>query len=250
MTGQLSDTGGVPWSGRTLSPSPFSTDEGRSDPRLVRSLAQVGSADPSQRARAEAEMMGILASSRVVLPLLALPDAGNGTDLGEMATALLVAPDGSKALPFFTGVEALARWDARARPVPMMAGQAAQAALAEEGCHAAVVDVADQHATVVRMSQLWALALREVWVPTDRDPVVCEAVRAAAEGVQGVRAASVVVGWVGLPGVLRVEVEVLPGLGGEALDEALLAVGENLSAEPDVRRRIDDLSVKVVPAAG
>ncbi|WP_162872791.1 SseB family protein [Austwickia chelonae] len=242
----LSDTHGVPWSGRSLSPSPFAGDEGTADPQLVRALAAVGVAEMAERARAEATAVEILSASRLVVPLLAMPESGSGANVGAMATALLMAPDGTKALPLFTGVDALASWDPRARPVPMTAAQAAEAALSEEGCHTAVVDVADSHGMVLRMSQLWSLALGEAWVPADQDPVVCRAAANAAESVHGVHAVMVVEGWGELPGALRLEVEILPGIVESQVAAALVAIGERLSADPDVRRRIDDLSVKVI----
>ena len=59
----------------------------------------------------------------------------------DMALVTLTAPDGRRALPLFTSVAALAAWDPAARPVPVSAARAAQAAVAE-GCHVAVVDLA------------------------------------------------------------------------------------------------------------
>ena len=59
----------------------------------------------------------------------------------DMAAVTLTSPDGSRALPMFTSLESLAAWDPTARPVPVRAAAAAQAAISEE-CQVLVVDVA------------------------------------------------------------------------------------------------------------
>ena len=80
----------------------------------------------------------------------------------------------------FTSLESLAAWDPGARPVPVRAAAAAQAAISEE-CHVLLVDVASPHATVLRPSMLWALAQERAWEPSHRDAHVAAAVRAAVE---------------------------------------------------------------------
>src|SRR5204863_2813758 len=84
-------------------------------------------------------------------------DAHAGDTRTDMAIITLVAPDGRRALPLFTSVEALAAWDPAARPVPVSAARAAQAALAD-GCQVAVVDLGSGRSTELRPSMLWALA--------------------------------------------------------------------------------------------
>ena len=98
----------------------------------------------------------------------------------DMAVVTLTGPDGRRALPVFTGTAALAAWDPTARPVPVTADRAAQAAVAE-GCDVMVVDLAGgggAPATELRPSQVWALAQRRAWLPAHEDPFV----RAAVEG--------------------------------------------------------------------
>ena len=46
-----------------------------------------------------------------------------------MAAMTLLAADGHRALPVFTSIAALAAWDPAARPVPVTAARAAQAAV-------------------------------------------------------------------------------------------------------------------------
>ena len=68
----------------------------------------------------------------------------------------------------FTSLESLAAWDPAARPVPVRAAAAAQAAISES-CDVLVVDVSSPHATVLRSSMLWALAQERAWLPAHRD---------------------------------------------------------------------------------
>ena len=90
----------------------------------------------------------------------------------DMATVLLQGADGRMALLAFSGTPALQAWDPQARPVPVTARTAAQAAL-QDGAAAIVVDVAGPAAFVVEGEDLeglargWTLARvggRSAWV--------------------------------------------------------------------------------------
>jgi hypothetical protein len=72
------------------------------------------------------------------------PDGG-GADAAEMAVPALVGAAGARALPAFTGVEALRAWRPDARPVPMPGARVVAGAIAE-GYDAVVIDVAGPHA--------------------------------------------------------------------------------------------------------
>ena len=89
-----------------------------------------------------------------------------------MATVLLQGADGRMALLAFSGTPALQAWDPQARPVPVTARTAAQAAL-QDGAAAIVVDVAGPATFVVEGQDLeglargWTLARvdgRSAWV--------------------------------------------------------------------------------------
>jgi len=75
----------------------------------------------------------------------------------DMATVLLQGADGRMALLAFTGIETLRAWDPSARPVPVTARTAAQAAL-QDGAAAVVVDVAGPATLVVEAEDLAGLA--------------------------------------------------------------------------------------------
>ena len=74
-----------------------------------------------------------------------------------MATVLLQGADGRMALLAFSGMPALHAWDPEARPVPVTARTAAQAAL-QDGAAAIVVDVAGPATFVVEGQDLEGLA--------------------------------------------------------------------------------------------
>ena len=111
---EATDSAGMPWARRDLSPSGFEGDTGISDPVV---LAALGGSD-------EEAMMAALASARFLVAVVAHADEIVTGDDGlvhdasvDMALVTLVAPDGRRALPAFTGLTELTAWDASARPV-------------------------------------------------------------------------------------------------------------------------------------
>jgi hypothetical protein len=119
-------------------------DTGAPDPRLVAGLA-AGDAGTVRVA---------LLSARLLVPVVAMGEESTGA---EMAVPGLVGADGRRALPVFSGVEALAAWRSDARPVPMSGAQAVAAAQ-DEGYAALVLDVAGPVSHVVETADLAVLA--------------------------------------------------------------------------------------------
>ncbi|WP_370381297.1 S8 family serine peptidase [Catenulispora sp. GAS73] len=135
------------FAGRTLAPSAFPTDDGTADPALLAVLEAHG------RGEAAVEhAYGYLLNARVLAPIVAVlgeaeevPDE-QGRNLrrdknSDMALVTLVAPDGTRALPVFTSVEALVTWNPEARPMPVAFPRACAAAKAE-GAEVVLVDLA------------------------------------------------------------------------------------------------------------
>ncbi|WP_194914943.1 S8 family serine peptidase [Catenulispora rubra] len=135
------------FAGRTLAPSAFPTDDGTADPALLAVLEAHG--------RGEAAIehaYGYLLNARVLAPIVAVlgeaeevPDE-QGRNLrrdknSDMALVTLVAPDGTRALPVFTSVEALVTWNPEARPMPVAFPRACAAAKTE-GAEVVLVDLA------------------------------------------------------------------------------------------------------------
>ena len=240
--------------GRSLPPtSRFAGDDGACPPALALAL---GEADDGARLRA---VVAALAVERVLVPVVAHLDeraepgeGGQGAcDHGiageKVASAAMVtvrAPDGRAAVPAFSSVAALARWDATARPMPVEGVRAALAASAEaDGL--LVLDPGGPVTVLVPRPAVWALAQGKAWTPSAVDAEVRAGVAAALGPVPGVLAVRCE------PGVradLRVVLGVRPGLDRAALDAVVAAASEALAASPAVAERVDSLEVKVVVA--
>lgn len=221
--------------GRTLTPTGFEDDDGAADPQLVAALRTAEPATPE----VEAALMTLVARCRWLVPVVAVAaDAGADT-----ALVTLTAPDGQRALPVFSGVDALAAWDPAARPVPVPAERAAQAAVSE-GCDVLVVDMGSSHATVLRPSMVWALAQRREWVPAYRDPFVEASVARAVSAEPDVRRHALESGAAGTA-ALVVVLGLRPGL--DAPDVQALAgrVGERLATDGELRARVDELVFRI-----
>lgn len=278
MTGgqRPSDSAGIPFEGRSLSSPGFAEDRGESDPALLAALRRLVTEGSNE---AVADTLRILASARVLVPVVAAPPgavvrhhdkgddaaASGGThddhahgghghdghghgeeppsDGTEMATVTLTGRDGSTALPVFTGVETLAVWDPSARPSPNTVPAVARSAI-EDGCDTLLIDLGSSHAAALPLSHLWALAQERPWFPPAEDPVVRLAVAEAAQGIDGLLRARAEDGTdVHGAGVLRLVLMLRPGLDEQRITAIAQQVGERLASDPEVRVRIDDLAI-------
>lgn len=110
------------------------------------------------------EVLTVLGETRLLVPVVALlGESEVGADglvrdkSSDMASVMLTGADGRVALLAFSSMAALLRWDPEARPVPVAATHAAQAAL-QEGAVALVVDLAGPVSVVVEGEDLAAVA--------------------------------------------------------------------------------------------
>lgn len=261
--GAGSDTGGTPWAGRQLTSTGFDGDTGTADAHLLELLtarqrrqtpgvAQGGQASGDVEADFDADtaLVELVAAARLLVPVVAV--AGETTEVNglvsdassDMAAVTLVSPQGQKALPAFTSLQTLAGWDSSARPVPVTAQRAAQAAV-QEGCHEIVLDVGASSYGVLRGSMVWSLAMDRPWVAPHRDPQVLTGVEAAVADEPAV----VRVALAGGPsGALRIDLALRPGLTPEDLQQLAQRVGERIAVDGEVRARIDALAFSVSAA--
>ena len=105
-------------------------------------------------------------ASRLLVPVVAVHAESAET---EMALPTLIGNDGRKAVIAFTGTEAVKRWRADARPVPVPAGHLWPAVAAEQA-DAVVIDVAGPVPLVIEGARLTALASGEPPPPPHADP--------------------------------------------------------------------------------
>lgn len=243
MTGAR-DSAGVPFGGRELTGTGFDHDTGAADDALSAALAvaAVTSAD-------ERTLMRAVAAARLLVPIVAEPvEVDESGRLAvekqtDMAAVTLVAPDGARALPVFSSMAALAEWDPSARPVPVTAARAAQAAVSER-CDVMVLDVAGPRAVALRPSMVWALAQQREWVPAHEDETVRRALDVAVRHQDGVLAHQVGPGAPG-EGVVHVSLTLRPGLDQATVQAIATAIGERLATDGEIRARIDGLAFSI-----
>jgi hypothetical protein len=234
------DSAGTPFAGRDLTGTGFDDDTGAADVALVAALAHLDD---------EVGLVAAVARARLVVPVVAEPTEvdESGAQVVEkrtdMAAVTLVAPDGTRALPVFSGVQTLAAWDPAARPVPVTAARAAQAAVSER-CDVMVLDLAGPQTVALRPSMVWALAQQRDWVPPQEDELVRRAVEAAVRDQPAVLGHALGAGAPG-QGVLRVELRLRPGLSADEVERVATAVGERLATDGETRARIDALAFSI-----
>jgi hypothetical protein len=230
-----------------LHAQPFSGDDGSPDPELARAVQAYAAGRGGL-----AELAAGLGRARLFVPIVAVLDgAGDAHALrtagdagADMALITLTGKDGSRALPVFTGVSALAAWDGDARPVPVEAARAAQAAVAE-GCQVLLLDLGSPHTVLVPRSLVWALGQGRLWLPPSQDPQVLDGVSQACASV---------------PEVVGVEVEpadgaelsivlgLPPGLDRERLARVAEAVRARLRASEVVAERAEGVHLRFTQA--
>lgn len=242
------DTSGTHWSGRLLTPSPFAGDSGSPDAPVRAALVAVATADRARLSARERDLVGALASARLFAAVEAVPAQVDTSGAwareieSDMASPVLTAPDGRRAMPLFTGLDTLGEWRADARPVPVGMADAATAAL-EDACDVVLLDLGSPDAAVLRLSQLWALAQRRLWLPAHEDPVVGAALDAAVRGRPEILSAHLEDGSVHAPGVTRLVLGLRAGLTQPQVRDLTEIVGRALATEPEIRLRIDDIAM-------
>jgi SseB protein N-terminal domain len=200
----------------------------------------------------ERALMTAVSAARLLVPVVAAAAEVTGGGAGglraetstDMASITLTSPDGQRALPVFTSITTLAAWDPSARPVPVTAARAAQAAVSDR-CDVLVVDLGADAPLVLRPSMVWALAQQRPWLPAADDPFVLEAVRRAAESEPDVLAVSVEEGQPAGAGILRVVLSIRPGLDAALVRAVATRMGERFATDGETRARIDGLSFAI-----
>jgi hypothetical protein len=136
-----------------LSPA-YPDDTGAADERLTSVLAAF-----ARREATYTDALAVLAESRLLVPVVAVlgeVDESGADKTADMATVLLTGADGRQALLAFTSLDAMAAWQADARPVAVPAADAAKAAL-QDHADALLVDVAGPVTFVVEGEDLYGL---------------------------------------------------------------------------------------------
>ena len=162
----------------------FRADQGGADPAVATALAEYAAGTGSEHAALIA-----LAGARLLVPVVAVvadqlaeadvpADAAGGEKASEMAMPTIVARDGRRALPAFTCLESLQRWQPDARPVPVPAAGVWQSAANED--QAVIIDIAGPVPLAIEGARLSALASGVPVPPLHEDPDVRAVIAAAA----------------------------------------------------------------------
>lgn len=249
----VADSAGVPWEGRSFQPNPNAHDDGSADPALAAALNRFRAGAGSQ-----VEVVDALRTARLLVPLIAQKgDEGIGpTGLPvdktqELSIVTVAAPDGRRVQPVFSSVDAMRRWDATARPVPVDATRAALAAAADD-TDLMVLDPTSETEFVVRRPAVWAIGQGEPWEPSFLSPVVFAGLQESVATELSVIDVSVAAGDPNarLRGPeLIVELELVTGLDREALDAVLQRLAQRWAADDRIAVLVDSLTVKLKASA-
>lgn len=171
---KFTDSAGVPWAGRSFDINPYSGDNGEADAELIRTISefQSGKCGPEQVLKA-------IGQSRLLIPLIAnLGESGEGAHghqvdkSADLSIVTVLTPDNQRALPVFSSVAAMNKWNPEARPVPNDGRKVALAA-ASEGNTRLVLDPMGESEFVVRRPGIAAIAQDLDWItPADNPDVV------------------------------------------------------------------------------
>jgi hypothetical protein len=145
---------------RSIPDPGFAGDDGSAAAALVQALQEYD-ADPDARHEVT---LAVLQHQRLLVPVVAVLGEVDHDEQGrahektsDMATVLMRGRDGRTALLAFSSTASLHRWDPSARPVPVTAARAAEAAL-QDGAAAILLDVAGPVPFVVETDDLRELA--------------------------------------------------------------------------------------------
>ncbi|WP_029145739.1 SseB family protein [Microbacterium luticocti] len=243
------DSAGVPWAGRAFATNPHAGDDGSADPALHEALIAfaAGSGDP-------VAVVDAYRTARVLIPLVAekgetgVAPGGHTVDkTQELSIVTVAAPDGRRVLPVFTDVQALARWDATARPVPVDGVRTALAAV-DDDTDMIVIDPASPTEHVLRRPAVWAIAQQAPWEPSYRSREVYAALHESIGRELAVLDLQVAGGdpQSRLRGPeLIVRLRLVDGLDRQALDAVLARLAKRWAADDRIATLVDSLSVKL-----
>jgi hypothetical protein len=199
-------------------------------------------------------VLDALRTVRLLVPLVAHAGDEGVTDAGlrvdktqELSLVTVGGPDGRVVLPAFSSVQALARWNPDARPIPVDARRVALAAAAE-GTELVVLDPASPTEFALRRPMVWALAQDAPWLPAVDDPAVADAFELSVADERAVAGLRLVAGdpRARLAGKeLVVVLALVPGLDQDALRALMARLQERWGAHPLIAERVDSLAVRL-----
>ena len=104
----------------------------------------------------------------------------------EMMQALFSSNDGKIAMPVFTSLDELIKWNKEARPIPLFANDFAQQTIDQE-LDALILDIASDHRFVVQGYMLGCLAKNQEWNYPYQDSEIIEIIEKICHRLGNVR---------------------------------------------------------------
>lgn len=141
----------------------LNNDKGQSDPVLLALLQNRGN-------DYEKLVIDKLNNSRLIGAIVAKKDKNV-----EMMQALFSSNDGKVAMPVFTSLDELAKWNKDARPIPLVAHDFAQQTIDQE-LDALILDIASDHRFIIQGYMLRCLAKNHEWNYPYQDKEVKETI--------------------------------------------------------------------------
>lgn len=245
MDDRYSDSAGVPWEGRSFEANNFAQDNGETPAALIPVLADVPVSKPA--------LVKALQGTRLLIPLIAELGEGevgpNGLLVEKSADLAIVAvstPDSQSAIPAFTSVAEMSKWNPEARPVPVAAEKVCLAA-ASEGHNRVILNPASS-AVALRRPQLAAIAQGLDWTPPHLSDAVRQKVLEATKEHLMISSVDL---FDGDPqsnlsrAELTIQLGFKPGLTPEALREILTALAARWQV-PEFMELVDSFGLKIV----
>lgn len=247
---RLADSAGVPWAGRSFEQNPFSDDDGTASQALILALAEFQLSGDSSKVFIE------LSKSRLLIPLLAdLGESETGAHghtvdkSADLSIVTVKTPDGQTGLPVFSSVEAMARWNKLARPVPSDSIRVGLAAAAE-GNTRVILDPGSATEFVLRRPAIEALAKQQKWTPPHVNRELFNAFTVPLRTETSVRELKLKSGDLmsRLTGPeLIVSLQMKPGLAQKELEEIIARLINVWAAIPKLSDLVDSMKVEIQP---
>ena len=194
----------------------LNNDKGESDPVL---LALLQSKDHGY----EKLVIDKLKNSRLIGAIVAKKEANV-----EMMQALFSSNDGKVAMPVFTSLNELAKWNKEARPIPLVAKDFAQQTL-DQNLDALILDIASDHRFVIEGYMLMCLAKNQEWNYPYQDLEVKETIEKICLRLQNVSKVEITKGK---------DCDLHVNIYGPAhLADEVIAIGKELSEQDIIRER-------------
>ena len=197
-------------------------DKGDADPVLLALLQ-------SKADGFEKSVFNRLVNSRLIGAIIAKKDENV-----EMLQALFSSNDGRVAMPVFTSLAELTKWNKEARPLPLMANDFAQQTIDQE-LDAIIVDIASDHRFVIKGYMLNCLAKNQDWNYPHQDLEVIETIERICQRLENVSKIEITKGvdcdlYVNIYGPSNLADEVI-NLGKEIADQEIIRERAPLGAD-------------------